>query len=287
MNVRREDGTELRLIPRLGYKPLIGMIHLPRLTERSTAGFSERIIEYALWEAGKLVDAGFQGVLVENYNDAPYSITVKDKYITHLITIVVRELVKEYGNKVSIGVNILRNSGVEAAVIAAVSGAHFIRVNAYCDVRLSMEGILYPIAAEIEDVRRRLPRHVMVFADVDVKHSLRLGDYKLEEVVRDCVVRGSVSAIIVSSSATGEAPSPGYVAAIRKYSTPKPILVGSGITVENIKAYWSIADGFIVGTSIKIDGKTTNPIDFQRAKKLAEQAEELRNRDMERIGLKG
>jgi membrane complex biogenesis BtpA family protein len=284
--VKIEDGTELRRIPILGYKPLIGMIHLPPLPASRSPGVRlERLVEYALWEAGKLRDAGFKAVLLENYNDAPYHERVKDPLTISAMSIIAREVVRAYPDIV-VGVNLLRNSGPETLALAAVSGAKFVRVNTYCEPRLSMEGILSPLASKIEDLRLKLRYELLVLADVDVKHSWPIGNYNLELVVKDCVSRGRPDALVASSSATGEAPEPGYVAAIRRYAEPKPVLVGSGINVDNIEAYWSIADGFIVGTSIKYEGKTTNPVDEKRAKQLAEKAEELRCKDMERMGVK-
>jgi membrane complex biogenesis BtpA family protein len=285
MGVRIEDGAELRLMPLLGYKPLIGMIHLPPLpSSRILSASIDRLVEYALWEAGKLRDAGFTAVLVENYNDAPYHERVSDPLTLAAMAIIVREIVRAYPN-VIVGVNLLRNSGPETIAIASMAGAKFIRVNAYCEPRLSMEGILKPLASDIEDLRSKLKYNVLVLADVDVKHSWPLGNYNLEQVVKDCVKRGKPDALVVSSSATGEAPEPGYVASIRMYAGTKPIIVGSGITLENIEAYWNIADGFIVGTSIKQKGITTNPVDEKRARELAEKVEELKCKDLRRIGL--
>ena len=42
------------------------------------------------------------------------------------------------------------------------------------------------------------------------------------------------------------------------------MLVGSGATRDTIKALFEIADGAIVGTAIKPDGKLANPIDPAR-----------------------
>lgn len=281
----REDGAELTRLPLLGYKPLIGMVHLPPLPGRRFRHVDiDRLVEYAIWEAGKLRDAGFKAVLLENYNDAPYHVVVNDPLTLSTMALVVREVSRAYPDLV-VGVNLLRNSTAQTIALASAAGARFVRVNAYCEPRTSMEGLLSPAAAEIEDLRWQLPHMVMVFADVDVKHSQPLGRYNLEEVVKDCITRGRPDAIIATSSSTGEAPEPGYVASIKRFAQPKPVLVGSGITVENIEAYWAVADGFIVGTSIKLNGKTTNPVDERRARSLAEKAEQLRCRDTRRMGI--
>ncbi|BEP17700.1 BtpA/SgcQ family protein [Pyrofollis japonicus] len=261
-------------IPGFGLKPLIGVVHLPPLPG-SIIGYSgiDRVIEYSVAEAKKLEEAGFDAVILENYSDNPYSVRVNDLVLSS-ITVIAREVIRETGLKV--GISLLRNAGLQGLAAAYAAGAHFVRINAYCEVRVSGEGLLMPISHELEKLRQRLDRHVAVFADVDVKHSSPLGERPLSDVVHDCVSRGRMDAIIVTSRATSEAPSPGYVAAIRQLAKTKPIIIGSGITAENIKAYWNLADGFIVGTYIKHGGSTKMPIDPQRAAKLASVVRELR-----------
>jgi predicted TIM-barrel enzyme len=48
------------------------------------------------------------------------------------------------------------------------------------------------------------------------------------------------------------------------------ILLGSGVTINNVRDYFSSADGFIVGTSLKKGGKLANPVDPRRVAALAE-----------------
>jgi hypothetical protein len=45
----------------------------------------------------------------------------------------------------------------------------------------------------------------------------------------------------------------------------KPVLIGSGTTEANVRQLLEAADGVIVGTALKIDGITTNPVDPARA----------------------
>jgi predicted TIM-barrel enzyme len=45
-------------------------------------------------------------------------------------------------------------------------------------------------------------------------------------------------------------------------------LLGSGVTVQNAPDYLEAADGFIVGSSLKKDGKLANPVDPRRVAAL-------------------
>lgn len=262
-------------IPSIGYKPLIGVVHLPPMpgSARGLGGI-ERLIDYAVSEAKKLEEAGFDAVLLENYSDAPYPRSRLDRVTLAALSVAAREVARNVS--IPVGVSALRNAALDALAAAYASGARFIRVNVYCETRTSPEGILEPAAYTLEKLRQQLDRHIALFADVDVKHSGPLGSRSLEDIVHDCTTRGAPDALIASGPATSAAPSPGYVAGIKKLAGETPVLVGSGVTADNLKAYWNIADGFIVGTSIKVGHNTRAPIDLQAARKLASKARELR-----------
>ena len=85
--------------------------------------------------------------------------------------------------------------------------------------------------------------------------------------MHDLVHRCLADAIIVSGRRTGLPPDVSLLEKIRSY-TNKPILIGSGITKDNIKEYWELADGFIVGTYFKANGITENPVDERRVKEF-------------------
>jgi hypothetical protein len=268
------------ILPLLGWKPLIGVVHLPPLPSIGRPSDLERIVEYAVEEARKLESAGFDAVLIENYGDAPYAPEGVDALGLASLTAIAREIARSVS--LPVGLNILRNGGVQAAATAYASGARFVRINGLCEVRVSVEGVWGALAHDVWAILRSLTRKIAVLADVNVKHSYPLhSDVKGWRIVRDCVERASPDAIVVTGAETGKPPDPGYVASIRGLAGI-PVIVGSGIDSSNIRAYWSIADGFIVGTSVKVGGRTHNPIDLRAAKELAEKAKELRAREAQR-----
>ncbi|HIQ23801.1 MAG TPA: BtpA/SgcQ family protein [Pyrodictium delaneyi] len=276
--MRIEDGTEPMKIPLLGFKPLIGVIHLPP-TPSSPRGYGniDRIVDYVVNEVDKLEEAGFDAAIIENYGDKPFSVEAYDEILAAVLSVVVREAVKS--TKLPVGINVLRNNARLALAIAYATGAKFVRINAYCETRLSPEGVLMPLARDIEQIRKQLDRNILVLADIDVKHSYPIGQHSIGIVVNDCVERGYMDAIIASGQATTRPPEPGYVAFIKRNS-PKPVLLGSGLRVDNIQLYWNIVDGFIVGSSIKYEGRTSNSIDPQKARELAIVVDELRRRTL-------
>ncbi|AIF68652.1 hypothetical protein PAP_01050 [Palaeococcus pacificus DY20341] len=252
-------------------KLLIGMVHLKPLpgSYLYEKNFDE-VIDHAVIEAKKLEKAGFDAIMVENFNDVPFPKTVEPITIASLS--VVAKAIKEEIS-LPLGINVLRNDGVAAYSIAYAVKADFIRVNVLSGVAYTDQGIIEGIAYELAKLRKSLPSKIKVFADVHVKHAYHFGDF--EEALNDTIERGLADAVIISGKRTGGEVDSEKLKKAKELSSV-PILVGSGTTYDNLPKLWKYADGFIVGTWIKKEGKTKNDIDVERAKRLVELAEELR-----------
>jgi uncharacterized protein len=55
-----------------------------------------------------------------------------------------------------------------------------------------------------------------------------------------------------------------------------PVLVNTGARVDNIGRFLEVADGVIVGSSLKVDGQTWNPVDPARVSAFMERVREVR-----------
>ncbi len=260
-------------------KPIIAVVHLPPLPgSPNYEGSFDSILERALSDAKKYVEEGVDALIIENFGDKPFSIRVKEPETIAAISIVAYVFKKEF--KVPIGINILRNSGVEALAIAHVVKANFIRVNSLCQLLSAPEGLIVPVARELAMKRRNLKaENVWVFADVNVKHAVPIGHVNLELIVKDCEERGFADAIIITGSRTGEEARVEEILRAKR-ATSKPVIVGSGITIENIEKYWNHADGFIIGTYFKKNGITENPVSVERVRKFMNYVRRLREKTL-------
>ncbi|MEZ0393481.1 MAG: BtpA/SgcQ family protein [Desulfurococcaceae archaeon] len=265
----------------------MGVIHLPRLPSIShRAEWGEELIDAAVSEARALEELGYDGVIVENYGDAPYPKRLEDPLSLAAIAVIVREVARSTGLKV--GVNVLRNSGREAYAIAVAAGAEFVRVNALVETIVSDSGIIEPEAPLLRDLRLNYPG-VAVYADFLVKHATSLsaslmaieattpwlskgmGEDYVRELVADYVERGGANALVVTGLRTGEAPDLKLVRTIKRFSSV-PVVVGSGTTPENVGKVLKECDGVIVGSYIKREGRAGNPLDVDRARAFIEAA---------------
>lgn len=267
-------------------REIIGVIHLPRLPSivyNPGVGVDE-IIGKAVEEAKILDELGYTGVIVENYGDYPYPKRTIDPLTLSVIAIIAREIVRNTGLKV--GLNILRNSGREAYAIAIASGARFIRVNSLIETIASDSGIIEPEAPRLKPLILNYPG-VEIYADILVKHasSLRTGlsiiestsivlskgslEEYLQELIGDYIDRGKASKLVVTGLRTGLTPPLNHVRLIKRYS-PIPVIVGSGVTLDNAIEVLRECDGAIIGSYIKTNGKAGNPLDKDRARRLIE-----------------
>jgi predicted TIM-barrel enzyme len=80
-------------------------------------------------------------------------------------------------------------------------------------------------------------------------------------------------AILVSGPMAGASPDLAVLASVRDAVPPDiPVLLNTGARAETIAEFLTIADGCIVGSSLKVDGYTWNPVDPDRARRFVDAA---------------
>jgi membrane complex biogenesis BtpA family protein len=133
---------------------------------------------------------------------------------------------------------------------------------------LTDQGLIEGNAHDTLRYRRQLCPQTQIFADILVKHAVPLGDLSIEDSARDTLERGLADALIISGVGTGMATELSDVERVRHACPSAKIFLGSGVTLANIRDFLPLADGFIVGTSLKRDGKISNPVDSRRVRAL-------------------
>ncbi len=250
---------------------LAGMVHLGPLPGAPRFGSDlSGVIDRAVDDAVVLAEAGFDAVLVENFGDAPFHADDAPKVTIAAMTTAVGAVVDAVD--LEVGVNVLRNDALGALAVAAATGAAFIRVNVLAGTMFTDQGPLVGRAAEVARTRAAWAPDVAVFADVFVKHAVPPAGLAIEDAARDLAERGGADALIVSGAATGDPPTPKLAAAVRDAAGGLPVLIGSGVAPATVAEFLAVADGVIVGTSLKPGGDTKQPIDPGLARALVEAA---------------
>jgi membrane complex biogenesis BtpA family protein len=252
---------------------VIGMVHLPSLPGSpywSGSSGLDNLIYHVRQDVNSLVKGGVDGLLFENFGDSPF---IKSR-VAPLITSTMTKIINNCTDNLTIpfGVNVLRNDWESALSIAAITGGEFIRINiltgAYATDQGIIEGEGYDCLKFRKHLEHEFGRTIRIFADVNTKHGTPLHIQKIEETTLDLVERTKPEAIILTGSRTGAQADINELKSVRKLSVGIPVLIGSGVNDKNINEYSKYADGFIIGSYFKIDGKTTNRVDINRVKKL-------------------
>jgi membrane complex biogenesis BtpA family protein len=169
---------------------------------------------------------------------------------------------------------VLRNDSKSAIAIAAVTGASFIRVNVHTGAMVTDQGIVEGSAHDTLRYRREIGGDVKLLADVLVKHAAPLGGLSIERAATDAAYRGLADAVIVTGAGTGEPTEMEDVIRAREAVPDYPVLVGSGVHEGNVAKLLSVADGVIIGTSLKEGGVASNPVDETKVANLVALARE-------------
>ncbi len=249
--------------------PIIGVVHLlPLPTSPLWGGSLKTVIARAEREATALASGGVDGIIIENFFDAPFTKERVDPAIVSAMSLIIHRLKQMV--MLPMGINVLRNDAHSSLAIATCTGAQFIRVNVLTGVMATDQGLIEGCAHELLRYRRELGSEVKIFADVLVKHARPLSSPNLTVAVQDTIERGLADAVILSGWATGSPPSLEDLELAKAAAGSTPVFVGSGADLDNVAKLMQAADGVIVSSSLKRHGKRDQPIDPNRVSRFVE-----------------
>jgi membrane complex biogenesis BtpA family protein len=251
-------------------KPVIGMVHCwPMPGAPGYQGYGMRdIISHAQSDAEALIAGGCDGIIVENMWDIPFRAGAHIPPESIAAHAVVAAAVRDVCT-LPMGINLVHNGGVALLAIAIAARAEFIRVCMFTGAGVWDAGS-FDEGCAADLLRRRTELHaesIKILADVDKKHSVRFPGIDLATHIEWTRFFGA-DALIVSGRMTGDAPDLGKVREAKALAGDRPIIIGSGADAGNIAAFMSVADGVIVGSSIKMGGAIAEPVDVDRVKRF-------------------
>jgi membrane complex biogenesis BtpA family protein len=249
------------------HKILIGVVHLrPLPGSPRWRGDMESVVEFAVNDARAYERGGAHAIFIENFGDVPF--TKANVAPETIAAMAAAGRATRQAVKLPIGFNVLRNDARAALALCAVCGGAFIRVNVHTGAMLTDQGLIEGNAYDTLRYRQRVFPQAKIFADVHVKHAVPLGNWTIEDAARDTVERGLADALIVSGAGTGLSADLADVQRVRRTCPATKVLLGSGVTLENVRDFLPAADGFIVGSSLKVGGRLSNPVDAKRVAAL-------------------
>lgn len=258
---------------------IIGMIHLQALSGTPANQHSPaQILETALAEAGTYLKAGIDALMIENMHDLPYLNRQVGPEIVAQMSIIAHELRKL--SPVPCGIQILAGANQQALAVAMAAGLDFIRAEGFVFSHIADEGQMDACAGELLRYRRQLEAsQILVLTDIKKKHSAHAitQDVNIVETAEAAAFFRS-DGLILTGSATGKAASLQEIDAV-KAAVSLPVLVGSGVDLNNLEAYLTRADALIIGSHFKVAGQWQNPVDYDRCARFMQSVQQWRARD--------
>jgi uncharacterized protein len=256
-------------------KPVIAMAHIPAMP--GTPLYDPQmgpdgIVELVRQDVERLVAAGVDAVMFCNENDRPYQLEAGLEAAAMLARVVVecRPAAVPYG------VDFLWDP-MAAMAVAATTGASFIREVATGAYESDM-GIWAPDAAKLLRYRRQLDAtDVAVLMNVTPEFASPLGSRAVGKTARSVAVSSLADAILVSGPMAGAEPDLQALEEVKEaVGDLAPVFLNTGAKSTNIREFLKVADGCIVGSDLKVDGYTWNPVDPERAAAFVSAAHSMR-----------
>ena len=255
----------LRNLPPKFLAAMIAVLPLPG--SPLYTGDDQKVLDQALADLEVYKQAGVDSILLENDHDLPYIQPPLDEKGIALMTKIAKAVRAEFAGP--IGIQMLEAANITSLEIAAEAALDYIRVEAFVFAHVGGSGIINGSAGKILRRRKELQvEHIQVFADVKKKHGSHSLTIDLD--IKDEIMQAEfflVDGVIVTSQFTGVNPDKNDLLKA-KSATTLPVLIGSGMTAENIQEYLPLADGFIVGSYFRKDGKFLEELEPERLNKF-------------------
>jgi membrane complex biogenesis BtpA family protein len=267
-----------------GEKAVIGMVHLPALPGSplyDDDGGMALVRDRTLADLEALQAAGFDAVMFCNENDRPYVFEVGPETVAAMAAVVggLRDAIT-----VPFGIDLLWDPRAALAV-AKATGAAFVReilTGAYT----SEFGLWNTNPGETLRYRRAIGADdVRLLTNISAEFAAPLAPRPIDVVARGVALISLADALCVSGAMTGSSVDAGQLRAVREALPDTVVFANTGVNEATVEEILSVADGAVVGTSLKVDGITWNPVDAARARRFMERVNEVREPSSARGGL--
>ena len=258
-------------------KPIIGMIHLKALL--GSPKFDNNInaiIDSALNELNIYKKAGIDAIAIENMHDVPYLKNNVGHEISSLMSIIAYQIKKE--SNLPCGIQVLSSANKTALAIAKNANLDFIRAEGFVFGHVADEGYIDANAGELLRYRKQLNAdNIAIFTDIKKKHSSHAitSDIDITDTAKAAEFFLS-DGLIITGKSTGTNADINELTQV-KNACNLPVIVGSGITIENISDYLKVSDALIVGSYFKNEGHWENELDYDRIASFMNKVNQLKS----------
>lgn len=244
---------------------IIGALHLPYYGKFNPSQSLSELEEYALTNCRVFVENGIKSVILQDENLCT-GLAGAD---TIAVMSAVGRLLKRELPELELGIIVQAHDGIAPIAIAHATGASFVRIKVFAGTMLKSEGILNGCGIEAVEFRQGIGANkVKIFADAHDRTGFPLVDIPITQIA-GWVDHTGADALILTGKNYNQ--SIEYIKNCKDIGIKKPLLIGGGVTIDNIKEVLSFADGAVVSTSLMHDDLQQGDLikwDGEKIKKL-------------------
>ena len=256
-------------------KPIVAMCHLQALPgdpAYDAKGGMAKIVEMARQDFLALQEGGVDAVMFSNEFSLPYLKKVKPE-TTAAMARVIGELKSEI--RIPYGVNVLWDPYASLDLAAAVN-AKFIR-EIMSGVYASDFGLWDTDTGDIYRHKKALELDdVKMLFNIVPESARYLVERPIEEIAKTTVFNNKPDVICVSGTNAGAATDVNVLKKVKDALADTVVFANTGCREETIEDILKIADGAVVGTTFKKDGRFENQVDQERVLRFMERVERSR-----------
>lgn len=230
------------------------------------------VVEMARRDLLALQEGGVDAVMFSNEFSLPYLKKV-EPVTTASMGRVIGELKRDI--KVPFGINVLWDPYASLDLTAA-TGALFIR-EVMSGVYAGDLGLWDNDAGAISRHRRKLGlNHVKMLYNIYPEAANYLTPRAVKDIARSNIFNNKPDALLVSGLTAGDKTETRILREVKEVAGDTYVFCNTGCTADNIELQFSVADGAVVGTTFKKDGKFDNFVDRDRVTAFMKKVHEIR-----------
>ena len=256
-------------------KPIIAMCHLNALPGDPYYDPKEGmqgVIDWARKDFHALQNGGVDAVMFSNEFSMPYLTKVETVTVAAMAR-VIGELMSEI--RIPFGVNVLWDPA-RSLDLAVSTGAKFVR-EIFSGVYASDFGLWDTNTGEVIRHQRAISASsVKLLFNIVPEAAVYLQARDIVAIAKSTVFNHRPDALCVSGLTAGVETDASTLKLVKEAVPDTVVFANTGLKVSNVKEQLSIADGAVVGTTFKVDGKFENHVDQNRVKEFMDDVKNLR-----------
>lgn len=256
-------------------KPIVAMLHLQAMPSDPRYADAEGmagVLAAAVRELDALQSGGVDAVMFSNEFSLPY-LTRSEPITAICMARVIGELRRDIA--VPFGVNVLWD-GRASIDLAVATGATFVR-EIFSGVYASDFGLWDTNFGEVARHRRQVGGNgVRLMFNIVPEASVYLGERDVASIARTTVFNCQPDALCVSGATAGAPTDLSLLRKVKEAAGDVPVFTNTGVRLDSVGEHLAVADGVVIGTAFKKDGKFENPADPARVAEFMQEVKAFR-----------